>query len=383
MIKIAVLANGFLPDETTGINGTQVQMYNLAKAFVEYNVEVHYITLTLHNKKDHEIFDGIHVHWVPYKRKILDWQRQMKMFLKVLNTVNPDAVYTRGRSVFGAVCAKWAKTNRKPYVWGSNGYDSLDFWRQMTRLWRSKRSLIRKIMLSPFFFLEDIYINHGMKNATHVVNQTLHQQKMTLKKLNKNGVLIFNYFSPTEVNLKKEKIVLWLANLSLEKQPHVFINLAKDISEMYGKGWKFVLAGGTDNKHFFDLLFKDVSDKPFIKMTGKVLFMESMKLFQKAALLINTSRNLVEGIPNTFIQAWLSGIPVLSLNHDPNNWLENEEIGFCAHGDYQKLVSFCRLLLENDKKREAMGSSAREFALKTFASPHIIKNYIKLFTTSR
>ena len=50
------------------------------------------------------------------------------------------------------------------------------------------------------------------------------------------------------------------------------------------------------------------------------------QLFEKSHILVHTG--FVEGFPNTFIQAWMRKMVVLSLQIDPDNVLTSKKIGF-------------------------------------------------------
>jgi glycosyltransferase involved in cell wall biosynthesis len=61
---------------------------------------------------------------------------------------------------------------------------------------------------------------------------------------------------------------------------------------------------------------------------GPVSFEESNSLFAKANIFINTSK-AQEGFPNTFIQAWMQGVPTISLDFDPDNLIEEKTWNGC------------------------------------------------------
>jgi hypothetical protein len=139
-MKIAFIADSFLPDKTTGVNGTQVQMYNLAVAFGKRNHDVNYISLTKDASKTDETIDGVKVNWIQNETSILSWVTDIKRYLKILDEIKPDVVYQRGRSYLTYVAAKWTKKNKKRFIWGSNGEDACDFWKRIKRQNKSQRA---------------------------------------------------------------------------------------------------------------------------------------------------------------------------------------------------------------------------------------------------
>jgi glycosyltransferase involved in cell wall biosynthesis len=94
---------------------------------------------------------------------------------------------------------------------------------------------------------------------------------------------------------------------------------------------------------------------------------------------VNTSLPEAEGLPNAFIQAWLNHTPVLSLNHDPNGWIEKQDLGYCAHGNVEDFLAKSKALLQDDIRRKKMAENSRRFAKKTFAADETIDAYLKVF----
>ena len=73
-MKLAILAQTYLHDTTSQINGTLVQLDNLSKAFVKRGIEVHYVCCTNDkNKPVSEKLHGIHFHWIQRGNGYLDW----------------------------------------------------------------------------------------------------------------------------------------------------------------------------------------------------------------------------------------------------------------------------------------------------------------------
>lgn len=375
-MRVAILAESYLHDPTANINGTLVQLHNLAQGFKREGVEVHYVCRTKNrDKPEFEIVDGIKFHWIKAEKGIMAWKQYMKHYQSFLNTIAPDAIYVRGRNVMQHVAGRYAQKQNINYVWGTNGDDSAEFYKQTQRLKRSQRSYLKKIVLWPLALYEDLYINRGMIMADIVVNQSEWQQKETKRLLNKDGVVLPSFFLPMENTLPKEDVLLWLANLSRGKQPEHFIDI---VAKLNMQNWKAILAGGTSDRDYQKEVEKyDRSN--LIEFSGKVPFKDSFKYYQKAKIFINTSLPDADGLPNAYIQSWLSGTVTLSLYHDPNNWMEKHNIGYCANGDVTKLVEKLQYLMQQPQELASMSINAIEFANNKFSNPNIIRSYITLF----
>ena len=247
-MKLAILAQAWLYDEAVSVNGTLVQLHNLAVAFSDRGVEVHYVTSTLDkSKKQATQENGITFHWVKTSLKPLSWVRLMPAYRRLIEEIEPDAVYIRGRNVFQFVAGRYAGKYKKNYVWGTNGDDGAELWKNIKRLLTSSRGYFKKVTLFPFIFIEDLFINKGMRMAQYIVNQSVYQQERTRLNLHKEGIILPSYFLLVENNVQKENKILWLATLSPNKQPELFIDLIKQTDT---KNWSAILGGGTRNEVF-------------------------------------------------------------------------------------------------------------------------------------
>lgn len=373
-MKLAILAQAYLLDPTITINGTLVQLYNLSHGFAKVGIEVHYIAATKDvNKPKCEVVNGIHFHWIYTKGGILDWYKGMKNYQRILEGVKPNAIYVRGRTVLQFVAGEYSKKHHINYVWGTNGDDSAELWKNVKRLKNTKKSLIRKIALWPLKAFEDRYINKGMKLTSSIINQSVHQQKETKRLLDKDGIVIPSFFLRTEQQIIKENKILWLANLSPGKQPDLFVKL---MNECIQEGWSAILGGGTSDKNYENEI-RSAIQKESVSMKGKIKFEDSFNYYLHSKIFVCTS--LKEGLPNAYIQSWLNGTVVLSLYHDPNRWMETHNIGYCSHGDFEALKVRLQQLMNAPEELQVMSDNAIAFAKETFANQSILGEYVKLF----
>ncbi|MBR9914824.1 MAG: glycosyltransferase family 4 protein [Algicola sp.] len=372
-MKIAVLAQFFLGDETAPVNGSLVQLYNLSKALSMKDVELHYICATKRQKNiEIEIIEGIHVHWIIMKEGIFEWKRLMPLYQNQLKNIQPDALYVRGRNVLQYVAGTYARKHDKIFVWGTNGDDSAESWKNVKRLKQAPKSLLKKAVLYPLKAWEDHYINRGMRLPDYIVNQNTIQKEQTSKLLKREGLVLNSYYlasSETDEVVKNQ--VLWMARWSKEKQPELYLEM---VSKSEHSDIEFVMAGGYSDH---DNALVDRANNLGIKVPGKIDYGNVNHYFAKSLLFVNTSYR--EGVSNTFIEAMLQGVPVLSLNSNPNNWLTEYNIGFCADGDLKRLIAQMNRLLKNKEELKQMADDAKSFAKHQFSNDTIIDDYLKLF----
>ena len=243
------------------------------------------------------------------------------------------------------------------------------------RLFRGNKNPLKKLLLIPITLLHDILINYGIKNSKTIVNQTQDQKDYTKQLLSINGVVIPNIFPAVKTMTKPKNQFLWLANLSKSKKPEIFIQIYKSLQN---KNWTATLVGGTSDNDYFNFI-RDECSSVNIKFVGKVDFFDTYKYFDESKIYINTSDKHADGLPNAFIQAWKSGNIVISLNHDPNDWIKKHNIGYCAHGNVKSLINKLISLQSNDLELAKMRENALAFSKNKFCSKKIIGQYINIF----
>ena len=116
------------------------------------------------------------------------------------------------------------------------------------------------------------------------------------------------------------------------------------------------------------LLEQRILDTPRLSYLGEKSVDEVNHILSQSHIIVNTSR--YEGFSNTFIQAWLRSVPVVSLNSNPDGLLTGKKLGFWSESYSQLRYDVARLII-NDDFREKLGREARIFALNNFSTRNI------------
>jgi glycosyltransferase involved in cell wall biosynthesis len=77
-----------------------------------------------------------------------------------------------------------------------------------------------------------------------------------------------------------------------------------------------------------------------------------------AAMLLSTSDE--EGFPNTFIQAWSVGTPVVSLKIDPDHIIERVGLGMVS-GSLERAITDINALIDAPQLREEIAVRAQQY----------------------
>jgi glycosyltransferase involved in cell wall biosynthesis len=150
----------------------------------------------------------------------------------------------------------------------------------------------------------------GLRAADAILVQNQAQMEALARNYGRRGRLLQNgYAEPAALPGEFGGHVLWAATVKPLKRPDLFIELARRNPDR-----RFVLVGGpglsADARAFYDDVVRSASAVPNLQVVGHVPFAQVGRWFDGASVVVNTSD--YEGLPNTFMQAWLRGIPTLS-----------------------------------------------------------------------
>ena len=278
---------------------------------------------------------------------------------------SPDIIYKRGLNYITAIGVYYAKKhNKKTIIHIASENDLTKFKLKLNR--HSINEFIDKKI--------NIYT---LKNANKIICQADYQSKILIKNYNIKCNLILPNFHPfpkKNINKNMPIKILWVANMKRLKQPQIFINLAKKF-ENY-KNIKFIMIGRPANNKWQKSLENSINNLPNLEYKGELPIEEVNKTLAQSHIFINTS--LYEGFPNTFIQAMMRKVPIVSLHVDPDNVLTKNKIGFCSKS-FSQLVTDINKLINNPALIEKMGIEAQHFSYKNYS----IKNINKLLELFR
>ena len=88
-----------------------------------------------------------------------------------------------------------------------------------------------------------------------------------------------------------------------------------------------------------------------------------------AIAVVNTSS--FEGMPNTFLEAWGQGVPVLSFSFDPDNLIQEKGLGIAADGVWDTFVAGARRLWAERFERSDLSARTRSY-IRDVHSPEAV-----------
>jgi glycosyltransferase involved in cell wall biosynthesis len=214
---------------------------------------------------------------------------------------------------------------------------------------------------------------YGLRHATLVAAQTQAQRQLLRRHYGLDSAIVNMAVEvPAPPSAVEADIdVLWLANLRSVKRPEWLLELAKLLPHR-----RFVLAGGPlPGAHaYFDGIARAAAQLSNVRMTGATPYRQTGALFERARLHVNTSS--AEGFPNTFLQAWARGVPVVSF-FDPDDLIRERRLGRTV-ATLEEMAGAVEALLRDEAGRRAAGQRARAFVQDDFDAGEVARQYLAL-----
>lgn len=182
---------------------------------------------------------------------------------------------------------------------------------------------------------------YAVANATRIVVQTEQQQRQLLAATAVSSVLIRN---PIDLEQRfnpepKEFDVLWVGRAdTCSKRADLAMKLARHCPQH-----RFTMIMNRHEESLFNRLMSDCPSN--VTVVERVPFAEVEAYYAKARVLLNTS--VAEGFPNSFLQAAKYGLPIVSLQVDPDRIIERFALGYVGVGAIAPTAIALREILEN------------------------------------
>ena len=355
--KLCILMLGHWTDV---MGGSQYQVKCLLDKIVPTDqFEVHYLT---RNYDPRFSPDGYRIIKIADERGIRRYGSFFDVFtlLKLLHQIRPDVIYQRVGCAYTGIAAYYARRNNCRMVWHI-AHDS-DVLPSKERL--SLRNIIRSI--------DKKILEYGVRSSHYIIAQTNQQAEFLKKHYGRTPTAVVHNFHPLpRENIKKTNPVkiVWIANFKPMKQPEYFIRLARDLSDL-GEKVECIMIGAPAHWafHWQRSLESEMNEIERLEYLGACPLEEVNSILAKAHIFVNTS--LYEGFANTFIQAWMRKVPVVSLHVNPDGVFERHKIGFFA-GTYEKMLQRVVELIKNPALRDEMGERARAYAFEKHSEKNI------------
>ena len=147
---------------------------------------------------------------------------------------------------------------------------------------------------------------------------------------------------------------LWVSRCQPVKRPQIFLDL---VEAMPGSSFEMVCP--REDAELWESVAKRAASLPNLRFIEKVPYHEIQSHYDDARIFVNTSE--WEGWPNSFIQAGLGRVALLSLVVNPDGIFESFGLGCYAAGDFGKLKSHASFMLADESRLARMQTESARF----------------------
>ncbi|MDX9753766.1 MAG: glycosyltransferase [bacterium] len=211
-----------------------------------------------------------------------------------------------------------------------------------------------------------------LKQATRIVCQTETQRHLLRRSEKLDGVVLPNAVPFRSWGQQERREVVWIGEIVEWKQPEMFFRLALTLPQQ-----AFTIFAYPRAMEYFERLVEKTRDIPNLGFQNNVPYPELPAFLERAKLLVNTSR--FEGYPYYFSLAHAMGVPVASLNIDPDGLLAKMQVGICAHGSEVRLAEEVLALLSFENQLKRFRENAIAFSRHFNPMDKLGVEYLKLF----
>ncbi len=215
----------------------------------------------------------------------------------------------------------------------------------------------------------------GLHRASSVLVQSVRQQELMRRNFGIDssiaGLVVEPGSSAREFG-ERDIDALWVSNMRSVKRPDVLLSVAEQLPHV-----SFHMVGGTvpGGQQFFEKVKAQAADRGNVTFHGAVAYRDTGALYGRARVLVNTSD--IEGFPNTYLQAWSSGTPVVAF-FDPDGVIAREGLGVTVR-TADEMCEAVRRLTSNESEWQAARRRCLGFIDRHYSEDVVLQPYLEAF----
>jgi len=265
-----------------------------------------------------------------------------------------------GEYITGQV-AMWCKSHHKKFLYSlANDADASPDFPMMNTL--------RERMLYKY----------GLLNANEIIAQTNTQMKSLKEGFNlTSSIMPMPCPGPSNAEYQalewndEKPTILWAARIHESKRLELLLEVAVELPE-----YNFVVGGSPSHE---DAYFCELRDKmeqlSNVSYLGMVARSDMPTLYRSSTVFCCSSA--YEGFPNTFLEAWSQGLPIVS-TFDPDNLIRDKKLGLPAMNK-EDLVEGIKKLCSNKETWLEYSANARHYYQNNHSVDQVMERFEKIF----
>jgi glycosyltransferase involved in cell wall biosynthesis len=286
------------------------------------------------------------------------WQHpgSLASFWRAMAFLSPHVLYARLPSDFLWLMGAFARSNPQTHFIYALAHDL------HARAWSAYDH--RRWFHAPLYHL-------GLRSADAIAIQ--HEQQATLLSPHLRHRLVYvpNLVRPSGSSRRdygaSKFHAIWVAKIRPEKRLDLFLDLAASLPDM-----DFAVVGGFDptvSSVVRARLEERAAGLSNVAYLGPRRAPDVLAALRESRVLVSTSES--EGFPNSMLEAWSVGVPVVSLSIDPGGVIEREGIGLVARSA-TRLRQQVQLLTRNRTLNEDLGGRGLAYVGQQHGADRVI-----------
>jgi glycosyltransferase involved in cell wall biosynthesis len=339
--------------------GEPVQQTLVARALARRGYDVSMVVADL-GQPDGAVYDGVRT-WrsfqpdagIPVLRFI---HPRWTSVMAALRRADADVYYTSCASTAVAQIVLAARRVGARTIFRIASDSDCDPARLLIRLWRDRK----------------IY-EYGLARVDAILAQSEFQRDAMARNYGRDsriaGMLVEPGPPPAAFDARSRD-ALWVSNIRRVKRPDLLLELAGRLPRL-----SFEMVGGPlpGDEALYAQTARDAGNAGNLDFRGLVPYRMVSLAYARARVFVNTSD--MEGFPNSFLQAWINGVPVVSF-FDPDGVIRREGLGV-AVGSMDEMQAAVQSLASDPGAWQAASERCLRFMKREFSEDKVLAPYLE------
>lgn len=209
----------------------------------------------------------------------------------------------------------------------------------------------------------------GLRAVDRILAQHVHQIGLLAPDQRSKAFHMNNIVEGIDTTPAEQPYISWIGWLRRLKRPDLLIQIARALPHL-----RFVVCGpvmdfGPDMDYGREIV-EEFKKTPNIDYRGYVDRDETQRIIAQSTLLLSTA--VSEGFPNTFLEAWVSGVPVVSLEIDPGDIMAKYHNGLVLP-TVADTIQALKDLHAQPERLETLGKNAYDYVHQYHSGDYVCK----------
>lgn len=347
-----------------GIGGEQVQQTLMAIALARRGYKVSMVVGD-YGQQDGAAWSGVLTHkayspseGIPVLRFL---HPRLTKLWSALRRANADVYYVSCAGMHVGLVSYFAKKYGRRVVFRVAHDSDCEPDKLLIRFWRDKK----------------LY-EYGLSNVDRILVQSEHQKELMQRNYGHGSaiasMLVESCPSP-KCYLERDIDVLWVNNIRHFKRPDLILDLADALPDV-----RFVIVGGpvAGDEALYDAVRERALKLQNVLFMGRVPYHQVNDYYMRAKVFVNTSDS--EGFPNSFLQSWVRGTPVVSF-FDPDEVISRKGLG-CRAASLIQMQRFIEDYLAGELQWRAASERCLSHMREQYDEESILGPYVEAFCSN-